>query len=48
MAQHGQQGIGLQQPGDDNARMIREIMLVPLPLAASSRLINFFTFHISI
>ena len=27
--------------------MMREIMEVPLPLAASRRLINFFTFHIS-
>jgi len=29
-------------------RIMREIMLVPFPLAASSRLISFFTFHISI
>ena len=28
--------------------MIKEIMLVPLPLAASRRLMSFFTFHISI
>lgn len=28
--------------------MMREIIDVPFPLAASSRLINFFTFHISI
>jgi hypothetical protein len=28
--------------------MINEIMDVPFPRAASSRLINFFTFHISI
>jgi hypothetical protein len=28
--------------------MIKEIMLVPLPRAASSRLISFFTFQISI
>lgn len=28
--------------------MIKEIMLVPFPRAASSRLINFLTFHISI
>lgn len=27
--------------------MISDIIEVPLPLAASSRLINFFTFHIS-
>jgi len=27
--------------------MINEIMDVPFPLAASKRLINFFTFHIS-
>jgi len=27
--------------------MINEIMEVPFPLAASRRLINFFTFHIS-
>jgi hypothetical protein len=27
--------------------MIREIMDVPLPRASSKRLINFFTFHIS-
>jgi hypothetical protein len=27
--------------------IISEIMLVPLPRAASSRLISFFTFHIS-
>ncbi len=29
-------------------RMIKEIMLVPFPRAASRRLISFFTFHISI
>lgn len=28
--------------------MIKEIMLVPFPLAASRRLMSFFTFHISI
>ena len=31
-----------------NLRMIKEIMLVPFPRAASRRLISFFTFHISI
>ena len=31
-----------------HARMIKEIMLVPLPLAASRRLMSFLTFHISI
>lgn len=29
-------------------RIMSEIMLVPLPRAASRRLISFFTFHISI
>lgn len=33
---------------EDDVRMMREIMLVPLPRAASRRLISFFTFHISI
>lgn len=33
---------------DGNVRIIREIMLVPLPRAASRRLMSFFTFHISI
>ena len=31
----------------EDIRMISEIMEVPFPLAASKRLINFFTFHIS-
>lgn len=34
--------------GASNVRMIKEIMLVPLPRAASSRLMSFLTFHISI
>lgn len=31
-----------------NLRMMSEIMLVPLPRAASRRLMSFLTFHISI
>ena len=34
--------------GSIDVRMIREIMLVPFPRAASSRLMSFFTFQISI